>query len=63
MWLSKMERAEVGQRRWMSNQDNRRDTLVSAEEEKNINTSRVGRSQSQRVHGQSCCSHCASRKA
>ena len=33
------------QRAWPSDQENRRDTLVNAEEEKNMKTSRVGQSQ------------------
>ena len=37
-----MERAEMQQRRLPLNQDNKRDILVSAEEEKNMNTSGIG---------------------
>ena len=35
------ERAKVGQTRWLCNQDNKIDTLVSAEDEKNMNTSEM----------------------
>lgn len=45
------------------NQDNKRDTLVSAEDVKNMNTSRIEQSQSYRVYGQNSHSHCASKKA
>ena len=45
-------------------QDNKRDTLVSAEEEKNMNTSGMGRDRLNHVYGRpGDHSHCTSKKA
>lgn len=40
-WAFWMERGKVQRTRWTPSQDNKIDTLVSAEDEKNMNTSRT----------------------